>query len=108
MIRRPPRSTLFPYTTLFRSSPLDGLRDALGSAVQVEYAIGVDSTDRLPPATLDLLRHPDSDPPGGEVRLGAEDGSVLGREHRTGAAFTWFGSFGGDPPISPLATVEVQ
>src|SRR5256885_10629161 len=23
MIRRPPRSTLFPYTTLFRSSPLD-------------------------------------------------------------------------------------
>src|SRR3712207_7474838 len=25
MIRRPPRSTLFPYTTLFRSAP-DGLR----------------------------------------------------------------------------------
>src|SRR5690349_23984885 len=25
MIRRPPRSTLFPYTTLFRS--MDGLRD---------------------------------------------------------------------------------
>src|SRR2546425_11829256 len=23
MIRRPPRSTLFPYTTLFRSSPVD-------------------------------------------------------------------------------------
>src|SRR5574340_869581 len=23
MIRRPPRSTLFPYTTLFRSGPLD-------------------------------------------------------------------------------------
>src|SRR2546427_4019825 len=23
MIRRPPRSTLFPYTTLFRSAPLD-------------------------------------------------------------------------------------
>src|SRR2546427_4678284 len=28
MIRRPPRSTLFPYTTLFRSPvSLDGLRD---------------------------------------------------------------------------------
>src|SRR4051794_41688064 len=26
MIRRPPRSTLFPYTTLFRSLPLVGLR----------------------------------------------------------------------------------
>src|SRR5258707_3234109 len=25
MIRRPPRSTLFPYTTLFRSSPLAGI-----------------------------------------------------------------------------------
>src|SRR5438034_2929184 len=25
MIRRPPRSTLFPYTTLFRSSPAPGL-----------------------------------------------------------------------------------
>src|SRR3712207_7399376 len=25
MIRRPPRSTLFPYTTLFRSEPLSGL-----------------------------------------------------------------------------------
>src|SRR2546430_15569634 len=24
MIRRPPRSTLFPYTTLFRSSPSEG------------------------------------------------------------------------------------
>src|SRR5258708_18692877 len=24
MIRRPPRSTLFPYTTLFRSTPPDG------------------------------------------------------------------------------------
>src|SRR5258708_14539081 len=29
MIRRPPRSTLFPYTTLFRSS---ALRSATGSA----------------------------------------------------------------------------
>src|SRR3989454_5856390 len=27
MIRRPPRSTLFPYTTLFRSSTLAGVDD---------------------------------------------------------------------------------
>src|SRR3712207_7525945 len=27
MIRRPPRSTLFPYTTLFRSDPLDDALD---------------------------------------------------------------------------------
>src|SRR3989442_15632834 len=29
MIRRPPRSTLFPYTTLFRSEILRGPRDAV-------------------------------------------------------------------------------
>src|SRR5687768_17706330 len=39
MIRRPPRSTLFPYTTLFRSGPLpdyrlDGVIDA-GEAEQL-------------------------------------------------------------------------
>src|SRR5207302_4045874 len=29
MIRRPPRSTLFPYTTLFRSGPVPGNRGRL-------------------------------------------------------------------------------
>src|SRR2546422_5101866 len=32
MIRRPPRSTLFPYTTLFRSRHADGLRRKLPAA----------------------------------------------------------------------------
>src|SRR3712207_9218321 len=31
MIRRPPRSTLFPYTTLFRSTPHDEGRDVYPS-----------------------------------------------------------------------------
>src|SRR5216684_7391953 len=30
MIRRPPRSTLFPYTTLFRSTTIGGLDPSLG------------------------------------------------------------------------------
>src|SRR5258705_8303468 len=34
MIRRPPRSTLFPYTTLFRS--IDHARDGAGGVVGVE------------------------------------------------------------------------
>src|SRR5438874_8385069 len=38
MIRRPPRSTLFPYTTLFRSrdelAPLSGPGEALGVAAE--------------------------------------------------------------------------
>src|SRR3712207_7933374 len=36
MIRRPPRSTLFPYTTLFRSRVLDVLLDEPGLPHQVE------------------------------------------------------------------------
>src|SRR2546425_5988702 len=31
MIRRPPRSTLFPYTTLFRSLPAPGRAGAVGN-----------------------------------------------------------------------------
>src|SRR3712207_8488289 len=34
MIRRPPRSTLFPYTTLFRSLMEQELREALDRAVE--------------------------------------------------------------------------
>src|SRR5438067_10572684 len=34
MIRRPPRSTLFPYTTLFRSQGRQGSRPGVGSADQ--------------------------------------------------------------------------
>src|SRR5256885_7589301 len=35
MIRRPPRSTLFPYTTLFRSGPIGQLDESLvGKALQ--------------------------------------------------------------------------
>src|SRR2546426_8482242 len=33
MIRRPPRSTLFPYTTLFRSNKVASLKDDLGGPV---------------------------------------------------------------------------
>src|SRR5256885_17160941 len=41
MIRRPPRSTLFPYTTLFRSTALsDGQDEALGFASgAVDYIV---------------------------------------------------------------------
>src|SRR3712207_8664512 len=43
MIRRPPRSTLFPYTTLFRSAPT-----AADVAARPQR--------RLPPHAADLLR----------------------------------------------------
>src|SRR5256885_11433126 len=41
MIRRPPRSTLFPYTTLFRSG--DEARDVNGVKVLATIAHGLDA-----------------------------------------------------------------
>src|SRR2546425_6432081 len=42
MIRRPPRSTLFPYTTLFRS-PSGGALDRLALAADVGVVAGQDA-----------------------------------------------------------------
>src|SRR3712207_6999332 len=74
MIRRPPRSPLFPYATLFRSGGLDALADVCGVALALE-SLGVERVacspvptgrgfvqaahGRLPlpaPAVLELLR----------------------------------------------------
>src|SRR3989442_10980952 len=42
MIRRPPRSTLFPYTTLFRSIPLGSLEaGALAHWIGVQKTIAI-------------------------------------------------------------------
>src|SRR2546425_4425758 len=40
MIRRPPRSTLFPYTTLFRSIPTLPIRELARAAVREECLQG--------------------------------------------------------------------
>src|SRR5258705_4893644 len=50
MIRRPPRSTLFPYTTLFRSS---GTGDVIGGVNEYRYTVGLDSRLRMGPFSLD-------------------------------------------------------
>src|SRR3712207_3262780 len=62
MIRRPPRSTLFPYTTLFRSSPaVAQVVVLIGLAVGVDYAMfylrrEMEERDRghSPEAALDI------------------------------------------------------
>src|SRR2546426_8608544 len=41
MIRRPPRSTLFPYTTLFRSHPLGGELGVVGKVLQLAAAAAI-------------------------------------------------------------------
>src|SRR2546422_11714032 len=48
MIRRPPRSTLFPYTTLFRSIPRIEERAGAFELLQLEHIlIGAGEVDRL-------------------------------------------------------------
>src|SRR5260370_19458509 len=43
MIRRPPRSTLFPYTTLFRSRGSEQSRDRQGADAQVFMTFCLDT-----------------------------------------------------------------
>src|SRR2546430_8622514 len=53
MIRRPPRSTLFPYTTLFRSDSPSGAQLRGGTSLdQLVRAIG----GRVPPAAPRTVR----------------------------------------------------
>src|SRR3712207_7825048 len=55
MIRRPPRSTLFPYTTLFRSVAMDAARTAkrLGADTKIVYRRG----EQELPARLEEIQH---------------------------------------------------
>src|SRR6266511_6476466 len=76
MIRRPPRSTLFPYTTLFRSRPEDGgphLPDRSAAA-----PVGPAGQSRRP-----RVLRPDVPGPGGMGRGGPSPvGEVTGRMAR--------------------------
>src|SRR3712207_9008776 len=55
MIRRPPRSTLFPYTTLFRSrAKARALRDAVNVGVAALEELGDDGAEPL--AATELRR----------------------------------------------------
>src|SRR3712207_8896871 len=71
MIRRPPRSTLFPYTTLFRSAAEDGaveLHRLAGVAGEVQvrvqagghrvsWGVGVVSRDGRPSRPAEVIAH---------------------------------------------------
>src|SRR5437762_10427678 len=61
LIRRPPRSTLFPYTTLFRSLVLEGLKPKVVKVADVaESALWVhDETDRSTATLLAQLWAPE-------------------------------------------------
>src|SRR3989441_12774411 len=56
MIRRPPRSTLFPYTTLFRSVPMRRRR-AVPVSVESAVALALDKQPEVRPFMPDFLNH---------------------------------------------------
>src|SRR3712207_8585150 len=67
MIRRPPRSTLFPYTTLFRSQHLVGDAEHLPDRVEVV------AVDEVRPPGHDQQRGDDrAGPPVGAAELRAD------------------------------------
>src|SRR3989475_12201863 len=56
MIRRPPRSTLFPYTTLFRSGVIPGRK---------LHQVGEEAVAQV---VFDIARDPDEDPAHPELK----------------------------------------
>ena len=99
-------ATVYPPYTV---SPLDGLRAALGEAVAVDHAAGVQASGRIPVADVAWLRRPGGgDEPGVEIRFLAPDGTVLATEHRLGCAFNWLGSFGDGLTIGAVARIELH
>src|SRR3712207_9506687 len=88
MIRRPPRSTLFPYTTLFRSDPVDvfaGHEGGAGGDAERRVAVGVLEEDAPIGEALDV-RRPDGGMPERladerVVLVGHDDQEVRSEEH---------------------------
>src|SRR3712207_7402877 len=74
MIRRPPRSTLFPYTTLFRSMRAPGFTLIEVLVVLMIIALAATAVPRFLGAGRGAL-----------VRAGAEDAVAMLREARTEA-----------------------
>jgi beta-glucosidase len=98
-------ATVFPPYVV---PPLDGVRRALGDAVDVVHATGGRATDRLPVAPVELLSLPDGSAPGVQVRFFAADGAELGRQHREATSLMWWGPIEDDLPASAVHHLEVR
>src|SRR3712207_8687943 len=84
MIRRPPRSTLFPYTTLFRSARLRPLRRphrAQEAAGDLAADDGRRDLRHRPPADLRHRGHPRADPPGAAARSEEHTSELQSRQY---------------------------
>src|SRR3712207_6983835 len=94
MIRRPPRSTLFPYTTLFRSDGRPGRRVARGDRNVRGVRAGVRA--RRGRRVVDRRGGPPLRPPG--RRGGPADRRGGGRAHHWNPL----------PPIYPIASFSFK
>src|SRR3712207_8660131 len=95
MIRRPPRSTLFPYTTLFRSDDLEPLRPEAPLAEVTRYF-----------ATYNLVAAPVVDAQGrlvGAVSVDDILDHLLPEDWREGARRGWQPAARSPPPLGPRA-----
>src|SRR2546430_9452903 len=85
MIRRPPRSTLFPYTTLFRSEHGEARRQvaerALGGLDEVEALLRGEPRDHAHDRPRGIEREPAGEAE--RVPAGALAGEVLRSEEHT-------------------------
>src|SRR2546422_6867688 len=79
MIRRPPRSTLFPYTTLFRSAERGEARQRVGDLGEQERQLGGQLGDAVPEVGEELLDRRALGEPGGDrksTRLNSSHGYI--------------------------------
>src|SRR2546427_12916462 len=108
MIRRPPRSTLFPYTTLFRSLPNKGCNGL--QAVAVSESNGVTWTVRPVPNISAGIWDPSVGiATDGTVFFGADDGNslpLIAVSHDRGQ--TWSSPVNVGAFVAPQQTGETQ
>src|SRR3712207_7221863 len=76
MIRRPPRSTLFPYTTLFRSPGGDADRPDVGSGGAVDGGVRRDPQPQRADAGLPLVLQLDDRRRSEDTRLNSSHANI--------------------------------
>src|SRR5215218_7243739 len=80
-------ATVFPS---YVSSPLQGLRAALGDGDEIVHATGVRSSERTEVAAKEILQLPDGSGPGVEV-IFFDATREVGRQQRQAASLIWWG-----------------
>src|SRR3712207_8255980 len=81
MIRRPPRSTLFPNTTLFRSPPPDSTPPTNPTLVSPSHVVGASSSDTTVDVTWTGASDAGSGPDGYSYRSEEHTSELQSRQY---------------------------